>query len=57
MPLIHACIAPHAGDLIDDNNKVNLTHQTMTALGERLQASRQMSSLSSTPMAFGYKRR
>lgn len=38
MPLIHACIAPHAGDLIDDPNKVDLTHQTLTAMSERLQA-------------------
>ncbi len=42
MPLIHACIAPHAGDLIpetvDDQNKVAFTRQTMYALGERLQA-------------------
>ena len=38
MPLIHACIAPHAGDLIDEPNKVTVTRQTMTAMGERLQA-------------------
>ena len=38
MPLIHACIAPHAGDLIDNPNKVVLTHQTIMAMGERLQA-------------------
>lgn len=38
MPLIHACIAPHAGDLIDDLNKIELTRQTMLAMGEHLQA-------------------
>lgn len=38
MPLIHACIAPHAGDLIDDPNKVQLTRKSMLAMGERLQA-------------------
>lgn len=42
MPLIHACIAPHAGDLIpetvDDPNKVAFTRQTLSALGDRLQA-------------------
>ncbi len=37
MPLIHACIAPHAGNLIDDLTKVELTRQTMLAMGERLQ--------------------
>jgi aromatic ring-opening dioxygenase LigB subunit len=36
MPLIYACIAPHAGDLIDDLTKVDLTRQTMLAMGERL---------------------
>ncbi len=38
MPLIHACIAPHAGDLIDDQNKVALTHKSMLAMGARLAA-------------------
>jgi aromatic ring-opening dioxygenase LigB subunit len=38
MSLIHACIAPHAGDLIDDPNKVKLTCQSMLAMGEHLQA-------------------
>jgi len=38
MPLVYACIAPHAGDLIDDSNKVTLTHQSMMEMGERLQA-------------------
>ena len=42
MPLIHACIAPHAGDLIpetvEDQNKVKLTRETMYVLGENLQA-------------------
>jgi len=38
MPLTYACIAPHAGDLIDDINKVMLTHQSMTTMGEKLQA-------------------
>jgi aromatic ring-opening dioxygenase LigB subunit len=38
MPLIYACIAPHAGDLIDDLNKVTLTRQTLTAMRARLHA-------------------
>lgn len=38
MPLIHACIAPHAGDLIDDKDKVALTRQSMTTMGAHLQA-------------------
>lgn len=38
MSLIHACIAPHAGDLIDDEKKVILTRQSLRAMGERLQA-------------------
>ena len=41
MPLIHACIAPHAGDLIPetiaDKNIVATTRQFMLALGARLQ--------------------
>jgi len=41
MPLIHACIAPHAGDLIpetiEDQNTVKTTRQAMYALGEKLQ--------------------
>ena len=42
MPLIHACIAPHAGDLIPetvtDLNIVKTTRQSMYALGDKLQA-------------------
>jgi aromatic ring-opening dioxygenase LigB subunit len=38
MPLIHACIAPHAGDLIDDKDKVALTRQSMITMGAHLQA-------------------
>jgi aromatic ring-opening dioxygenase LigB subunit len=42
MPLIHACIAPHAGDLIPetvtDQNIIATTRQSMYALGEHLQA-------------------
>lgn len=42
MPLIHACIAPHAGDLIpetvDDQNKVKQTRQAMYTLGDHMQA-------------------
>jgi aromatic ring-opening dioxygenase LigB subunit len=42
MPLIHACIAPHAGDLIPetvaDLNTVKTTRESMYALGEKLQA-------------------
>ena len=38
MPLIHACIAPHAGNLIDDLTKIKLTRQTMLAMGKHLQA-------------------
>jgi len=38
MPLIYACIAPHAGDLIDDQNKITLTRQSMTQMGAALQA-------------------
>jgi aromatic ring-opening dioxygenase LigB subunit len=41
MPLIHACIAPHAGDLIpetvEDKNTVALTRRSMQELGETLQ--------------------
>jgi aromatic ring-opening dioxygenase LigB subunit len=37
MPLIYACIAPHAGDLVDDLTKVDLTRQSMLAMGEKLQ--------------------
>jgi len=36
--LIYACIAPHAGDLIDDQNKITLTRQSMTQMGAALQA-------------------
>jgi len=38
IPLVYACIAPHAGDLIDDLTKIELTRQTMLAMGEHLQA-------------------
>src|SRR5262249_25407555 len=41
MPLIYACIAPHAGDLIPetvaDQDKVAPTRQAMYTLGDRLQ--------------------
>jgi len=38
MPLIYACIAPHAGDLIDDLNKVSLTRKSMNEMGAKLDA-------------------
>jgi aromatic ring-opening dioxygenase LigB subunit len=42
MPLIYACIAPHAGDLIPetvaDQNIVKTTRQSMREMGEHLQA-------------------
>ena len=38
MPLIHACIVPHAGNLIDDQNKVALTRKSMEEMGARLEA-------------------
>jgi len=42
MPLIYACIAPHAGDLIpetvEDKNTVALTRRSMQAMGEKLRA-------------------
>ena len=38
MPLIYACIAPHAGDLIDDPDKVKLTHKSMEEMGARLES-------------------
>ena len=38
MPLVYACIAPHAGDLIDNLNKVALTRQTLHDMGARLAA-------------------
>jgi aromatic ring-opening dioxygenase LigB subunit len=42
MPLIYACIAPHAGDLIPetvaDQNIVTTSRQSMYALGEKLKA-------------------
>lgn len=37
MPLIHACIAPHAGDLIDDPDKVTLTRGSMDEMGAKLE--------------------
>jgi len=38
MSLIHACIAPHAGDLIDDMNKVAPTRTSMNEMGAKLEA-------------------
>ncbi len=38
MSLIHACIAPHAGDLIDDPGRVMLTYQSMNEMGAKLEA-------------------
>jgi aromatic ring-opening dioxygenase LigB subunit len=38
MSSIYACIAPHAGDLIDDPNKVELTRKSMNAMGAKLEA-------------------
>jgi len=38
MPLIYACIAPHAGDLIDQADKVTLTRESMNAMGTKLEA-------------------
>jgi len=42
MPLIYACIAPHAGDLIpetvEDKNIVTLTRETMYKLGAKLES-------------------
>jgi len=38
MPLIYACIVPHAGDLIDDINKVVLTRKSMNEMGAKLEA-------------------
>lgn len=42
MPLIYACIVPHAGDLIpetvSDQNIVQTTRQSMHAMGEHLEA-------------------
>ena len=42
MPLIYACIAPHAGDLIPetikDKNIVALTRKSMYAMGSKLEA-------------------
>jgi len=38
MSLIHACIAPHAGDLIDDPGRVMLTYQSMNETGAKLEA-------------------
>jgi len=36
MPLNYACIAPHAGDLIDDPGRVMLTYQSMNEMGAKL---------------------
>ena len=38
MSLIYACIAPHAGDLLDDPDKVALTRKTMNEMGAKLEA-------------------
>src|SRR5512134_949016 len=38
MSLIYACIAPHAGDLIDNVNKVELTRKSMEEMGAKLEA-------------------
>jgi len=42
MPLIHACIAPHAGDLIpetiEDKNIVALTRRSMVEMGTKFEA-------------------
>ncbi|HUI87779.1 MAG TPA: hypothetical protein VLX61_03530 [Anaerolineales bacterium] len=38
MTLIYACIAPHAGDLIDDQSKITLTRHSMRKMGEKLRA-------------------
>lgn len=38
MPLIYACIAPHAGDLIDEADKITLTRKSMNAMGAKLEA-------------------
>lgn len=37
MSLIHACIAPHAGDLIDDENKIATTRKSMEEMGAKLE--------------------
>jgi len=37
MPLIYACIAPHAGDLIDEADKITLTRKTMNEMGAKLE--------------------
>lgn len=38
MSLIYACIAPHAGDLIDNPDKIALTHKSMEEMGAKLEA-------------------
>lgn len=38
MPLMYACIAPHAGDLIDDLDKVALTRKSLEEMGAKLEA-------------------
>ena len=40
MSLIYACIAPHADDLIYEQNKIELTRQSMNAMGATLEASK-----------------
>lgn len=38
MSLIYACIVPHAGDLINDQDKIALTRHSMQEMGTTLQA-------------------
>ena len=38
MPLIYACIAPHAGDLIDAPDKIASTHKSMNEMGTKLES-------------------
>jgi len=38
MPLIYACITPHAGDLIDVPDKIASTRKSMNAMGVKLEA-------------------
>jgi len=38
MPMIYACIAPHAGDLIDAPDKIASTRDSMNAMGAKLEA-------------------
>jgi aromatic ring-opening dioxygenase LigB subunit len=56
MPLIYACIAPHAGDLIpetvSDINIVKITRQSMMEMGEHLQATRPDTIIIANPHGF-----